>query len=264
MAGQLAEHGIRNPPDAHLERRTVGNQGSDLARDPQRFWRALAHGYLRERIVDGHDVIDLGDVDERVAERPWHLRVDLGDHEPGSLRRRLGDADLHSEGAEPMLVGRSHVHEGDVQREPAVREQQRDLREKARREISSSIVDRVAHVRADEQRVHPQVAGQRRVDVVGVADREHLGDLHVANVRCVSDQRGQQGLRDGAVTRQEHAVAGRDGAHRPVRRRGLATELVDPAHGPCSFRWSCARRVGRWLRLDDDHRSWEAGAAARS
>ena len=77
---ERGEHGVGDPADADLQRGAVGDQRARPARPiarvdlVERLGRALG-----QRRVDRHQPGDAVDVEERVAERARHLRVDLGD-----------------------------------------------------------------------------------------------------------------------------------------------------------------------------------------
>jgi len=83
-----------------------------------------------------------------------------------------------------MLVGRCDLDDCDVQRELPGSKQARDLREEDRRKIGTALVDRPAHIRANEQRVMPKRAIALRCRSRVVAGGEHVDDLDCAGEIC--------------------------------------------------------------------------------
>jgi hypothetical protein len=59
-------------------------------------------------------------------------------------------------------VGRRELQQGHVQRDPAGREQARDLRQEDREEVGTAVGDRLAERRADEERHRAEPAGGLR------------------------------------------------------------------------------------------------------
>ena len=66
-----------------------------------------------------HGEVDLADVDERLAQRPRHRRVELHDDGLRGADRRVHRLDRHAQRAEAVGVGRAHVDEHRVERQRA-------------------------------------------------------------------------------------------------------------------------------------------------
>jgi hypothetical protein len=156
-------------------------------------------------VVDRHNGVQVRNVNEGVAQRARHARVDLGDHQARRFGRRLGDAHFHPKGTKTMVIGRGHLDQGHIERQPARGKQGGDLGQAARRKVGAAGVDGRAHVVADEERVDAQVAIQFGCHVIGIADREHLNDLHTGEGRGAGHQRAQHLLGHGTVAAQEDA-----------------------------------------------------------
>jgi hypothetical protein len=73
------------------------------------------------------DGVQPADVDEGVAQGARHLFVDLCDDHPGGFGRRLGQADLHPQAAETVLVRHRNVDDGHVHGKGAAFEEQGEL-----------------------------------------------------------------------------------------------------------------------------------------
>ena len=111
---ERAEDGVRDSADPHLERRAVRDEARDVEADlPADVVRRLG-SELEERLVDGDEVRDAVDVDERVAERARHLRVHFGEDERRRVHRGAHDVDRDPEAHEAVAVGRADLDEGDV------------------------------------------------------------------------------------------------------------------------------------------------------
>src|SRR5262249_29799561 len=76
MAQGLVGHAAQ--PD--LQRRAIFDDRGDVARDALADLAALWMAILRQGRVNSHQRIDAVEMDEAVALRARHLRVDLGDH----------------------------------------------------------------------------------------------------------------------------------------------------------------------------------------
>ena len=204
---QMGQHRIRKRSDSHLERRAVRNQlgypFGDLLH--HRIAGIRRHPVLVKRRIHFHNVVEVLDVNERVAEDVGHLRVDLGDDSLGGAGTGLRQAGLNAEGAKPVRIGRREVDEGDVDGEHPLFEQQRVFRQQYGRVVRSSIPHRLADIVADEHRVGAQVALQFRRIPGGRADRQRLRDLHVLELRSMGHKCIGERTRDAAVAGQEYA-----------------------------------------------------------
>jgi hypothetical protein len=69
---------------------------------------------LRKEVVDGDEVLDAIDGEERVAVRARHVRVDLGDHEIGGVDGGADDVDGDAEADEAVAIRLAHLDERDV------------------------------------------------------------------------------------------------------------------------------------------------------
>lgn len=140
----------------------------------------------------------------------------------------MSDANLDAKGAKAVLVRRTELKEGDIEREHTIKEEVRHLREKAGSKVRASFLHRRANVGANEERIDAQVAAHLGAHIVSRSMREDLHDLDIAKGGRVLDERLEQLLRNAAVARHEHAVLGRHQAHRLLRRSDLARIFILP------------------------------------
>jgi len=98
--------------------------------------------------------IKLVDMNEAIAVHPWHVTVDLSDHDLRGVDGCSSHVDRHAETAVATPVRWRHLDEGDVERPASRAKQLRDLGEEARQVIDAIPVELVAHVVADEQVRH--------------------------------------------------------------------------------------------------------------
>ena len=96
---------------------------------------------------------------------PWvrgMLRVDLRDDVRAVCDRGAGDVHRDAQRAEAVRVGRRDLDQRDVEREHAGAEQPRDLAQEDRHVVGAPLLDRLADVRADEERVDPEAPAYSR------------------------------------------------------------------------------------------------------
>ena len=116
------------------------------------------------RNVHLHAKVDLGHVDEALAQGPRHRRVDLGDDHPRPPDGRLHALDGGPQRAEPVLVRGRDVAQHGVEGEQVGIEEMGHVREEDRHVLGATFVDRLAGVGADEQRrcrKWPAISGAR-------------------------------------------------------------------------------------------------------
>ncbi len=227
---EQSQHGVRDRADPQLQRRAVLDQAGHVPPDLHRRLVGVGHAQLGQRVVHRDGVVDARDVNEGIAQCARHLLVHFGDDHFGHLRRRLDQPGLNAQAAEPVLIRGTDVNQGGVEWELAVAEQQRHLREEARRKVTAAFVDRRAHVVANEQRVDAQVLLQAGRGVRRVPDGEHLGDLHIGQLVGPRHQCTQQLLRHRTVAGQEDAAARSDDLDRFLGSGDPRLILRQPVH----------------------------------
>ena len=99
----------RDGSDAELEGRSVGDQICHVGTDPPLDITDRRRRVLVWRNVDLDRQVDIVDVDEALAQRPWHPPVQLDDDGPGGWDRRSRRLDRKAQGAGGGLVGRGGV-----------------------------------------------------------------------------------------------------------------------------------------------------------
>ncbi len=183
VVGQVLQHRVGDAADTHLQGGAVGDHAGNVLADLEVQLGTAALRRQRNGVVHLDDAVQPADVDEAVAQGARHLPVDLGDDDARFLGRGFGGAHLDAEAAEAVLVWRRQRHQRGVQRQGAARpEEIGNLRQKHRREIGPTVVDRLAHVVADEQRVVAKGCLQLRSNVGRVGEGQDMHDLDVAQL----------------------------------------------------------------------------------
>ena len=156
---QELEHGVGERADAQLHGRAIGDQLGDMGRDffDHCLVNIVPHRHFKEGSVNRHDVMHLVDVHGSVAQCARHLFVDLGNHHPGDLCSGDGEAGFRAHGTEAVYVRRRDVDQGHIQGEMAVLEEQGEFGEHHRGEVGPPLVDRPAHIGADEHGIDAQM-----------------------------------------------------------------------------------------------------------
>ena len=133
----------RDRADAHLERRPVGDQVRDVLADPALDLADRRVGVLVGRHVDLDAEVDLGDVDEAVAEGPGHRRLSWAMTVlPQRTAASIASTDVPSE-QKPCSSGGVTLMKHGVERQHARVEQERDVRQEDRDELGPALVDRL-------------------------------------------------------------------------------------------------------------------------
>ena len=161
----------------------------------------------------------------RVAVRPRHPLVDLGDQDPRGQGRGQRGVDRRAERAVSVAVGRGQLQQRDVERDRARHEQARDVRQEDRHEVGAALRDRVAERRPGEQRQRAKPAGVLRRRERRRTARVQVIEADVAQVRPSRQGfKKRSGRRRGAVDEDAHAARGerervisRDGAFHQFR-----------------------------------------------
>ena len=205
---QAMEDRIRNAADADLQRRAVGDQRRDVARDPV---LQVGVGFGRQfeqrarRLDHGGE---FGDVQEAVAERPRHLVVDFGDDVAGAACRRQRAIDRRPQAHEAVRIGRRHLHQDHIERHGAAGEQIFDFAEEDRSVVGAALLHGFAHVASQEQAVVAEMPCEFGTRVGSVAERHHVNHFDVAQVRASFDQRLHEWRGSGTARFDPDAVAG--------------------------------------------------------
>ena len=158
------------------------------------------------------DGIDVVDVDEAVAVGARHLIVDLGDHEMCALGGGQGGVDADAEAAEAVRIGRRNLDQGDIEGHGSAFEQVFNLAEIDGRVIGAAIVDGVANIAADKDRVMAEVPGHLGSDVGRGAHASSCGRFPRPRQRERAHEGFDQRLGLGASGLDVDAHAGWDAA----------------------------------------------------
>jgi hypothetical protein len=157
----MSEHLVRNPPEPDLQRRAIVDQPRDVPGD------LLGHSVCRIVHVLDHRTVDRDEPtnplrgDATVPSRARHVGVDLRNHLACRERGGLRHVDRDAETARTVRVGRSDLHERDVERDPLVAEQLGHVRQRERQILHLAGVHEIADILTD---VEDPVAVLRRGD----------------------------------------------------------------------------------------------------
>ena len=228
----------RDRADAQLERGTVGDQVRHVRADPPLHLADRADGSLVGRHVDLDREVDVGHVDEALAEGPRHRAVELDDD-----RLRVPDRGMHrlhrcAQRAEAVRVRWGGVHEHGVERQRPALEQPWDVGQEHRDVVGAPLVDGLTGVRSDEQRAVAEVAGHLGRQVRPRSFGVQVHDLDVPEVRGSCNECVKQHGRRRCGALEIDALAGADagngflGAGDPHRDRMRARITLHVARRP--------------------------------
>ena len=220
---EKTEHRLRDAPDAKFNRRAVLHQRGDVFGNLPGRLGHLGGRHFQNRRLGRHQHVNVVDVDETIAQRPRHFRIDLRDDQRGVFGGALHDVHRHAEAAHAVLIRRRDMNEGHVQRELPGIEQTRDVRQVNGRVIAQPFLDDVAHVFGDEKAVHAEVLRQFAVRVGRIAEREQVDNFRVRQFGGALAQRADQFERLACAGADENALAGPDFFGRRPSRKGFAT-----------------------------------------
>ena len=111
---QVAQHRVGHRANTQLERRAVGDEIGDVLADLLGDRVGFALGKLLQWPLGLHASADARYMDEAIAKRARHARIDLGDHCLRQLRGRQRTPDLHAERAKAMLIRRPDLDQGNI------------------------------------------------------------------------------------------------------------------------------------------------------
>ncbi len=211
LAVEVREDRVGDRPVADLDRVAVFDKPGHVVADPLGDIRVRSGVVLEQRLVVGHDEIDVVDVEEGVAVDPRHVPVDLDDNDPGRLRGGLDDVDADAHAEVAVLVGQRSLEKGHVHVLEAPPEQAGHLGEIHRRVVGQPLVHGPAGAVADEEGVVPEVGLELLVGVGGHAEGPDVENFGVEEGLRVSLDVADHGVDEvlglGAGRRDENRVA---------------------------------------------------------
>lgn len=181
---QVFEDGIGHLAVSGLDGATVIDQVRDIAGDPAGGLdlRDL-DGVFQEGLLEGHEAVDILDVDEAVAVGPRHPRVDLGDHQGGLADRLPGDVHRYPQADQAEPVRRADLDQGRVQTDVAPSEQVGDLREVGGDVVDLAFVCGLPHGHGDEEELELKPPQKGFVpEIVLQGEGEHLEEHDILDV----------------------------------------------------------------------------------
>ena len=128
MSFKKTEHGLRNAPDAEFDGGAVLHQRGDVFGNlPGRLGDFGRSALPESASSHGTSTSMSYDVDEAIAQRARHVRVDLRDDERGVFGGAFDDVHRHAEAAHAVLVRRRDLDQGHVQRQLAAESNRRGM-----------------------------------------------------------------------------------------------------------------------------------------
>jgi hypothetical protein len=206
--GQVSQHLIRDTAQADLERRAIVDEPSDvpcnlLCHVVRRLVQVLDH-----RGVDLDEAVDAADGNPAVSTGPRHRWVDLGNDRAGSKSSRVGHVHGGPEAARAVRVGRSDLHQRDVERHPAASDQPGHVGERQWQVLDGAGVEQGLDVTADVEHAVPVVGRRRFADADPVGEEMHQLDALRRPVELL--ERLNEGSRRRARAPDEDSVARTD------------------------------------------------------
>ena len=149
---EMTQRLVGNAPEPDLQGRAVVDDRSDVTRDALRDLADLGMAVLRHGRVDLHERIEASEMNEALTVSARHRRVDLGDHAAGDTQNRGRKVHGHTETDVASGIGRRHLKQGHVDRQPSARQEFRHLLERNRHVVELAACGEALYVAADEER----------------------------------------------------------------------------------------------------------------
>ena len=209
---QVLQRRAGDPAQADLQRRAVLDDAADVARD------SLDHALLRGRVHvllhrrrHGHQAMDVAHMERRIAHRPRHVRIDLGNDQLRLGHRGRNDVDRDAQADVAELVGQRDLDERHVNGNAPDLDQLRHPGDRQRHVIGQALLDCGTDVGADEERAVPEPGGGAALFVVrkGAAGDE-VHELQAGWRHAHRLQRRDQRARRGAGSADENVTSAAD------------------------------------------------------
>ena len=127
-----------------------------------------------------------------------------------------------------MVIRRAHLDERNVDGDPALLEEPRDLAEEDGGVVRATLRDRLPNVRADEEGVVPEVVAPFRLRVRREAERHDVDDLGTEDRVRAFHERFHEPLGLGGPGPDEDVIPALDGGHGLGRIAHLLLVPLDP------------------------------------
>src|SRR5579871_3808225 len=202
-------------------------------------------------------------MEERIAQRAGHLIVNLGDHIAGTASGGQRAIDTNTKTYLSMLIWWGDMNKGHIERQCSRREQGLDLTQEYRCVVGPSFHHGAADVFAEEQPIVAEMSFVLGAGVIGIAERQHVGDFDIPQFPISFQQCLDEDLRSGTALVNPNAIAGADDIDGAFRGSDL-TGIVR-LHGLVN--WALCRRgssaylidsywayyLWGWVRLPNTH-----------
>ena len=92
MIAERGEHGVGDGADPGLQRRSVLDERCGDPADLELRFARLDRWHFEQGAIDLHRMMNLADMDQRIAVHARHAPIDLRDHNARRLHRRRREA----------------------------------------------------------------------------------------------------------------------------------------------------------------------------
>ncbi len=147
--------------ESDLQGRAVIDDRGDVSRHHlggPAGWRMVI---LRYRRVHTHQCVEMIDMDRALPVGSGHCWIDLRDHVPRHGQHRRRQVDGHTEADEAAGIGRRDLEQGNIDRQPAGRQESGHLLERNRDVVELTALDEALYIAADEK--GPMAVGRARL-----------------------------------------------------------------------------------------------------
>lgn len=165
VVAQLRQYGVRDGADAHLECRTVLDQGGAVFADGFFGGVRLREVRLDQRFVILYEDVDLRGVDHGLPECAGDIFVYDGDHVLGGLHGGQRCVDRRAERYEAVLVGRRHLDHRHIAGYCAAAVEALRLAQENRNIVGIAALGDFADVAAHEERIELEYAFELLVGI---------------------------------------------------------------------------------------------------
>jgi len=133
--------------------------------------------------------------------------IDLGDYHLGITCGRFDDIHRYTQAAQTIDIRRSNADQGHIDRHPSAGEQPRNIRQKDRRVIPHTPLQRAADIVSDKETVHLELVRQFLAGIGRRSHRQQVDDVCIVDMTRMFHQSVYQMLRLAAAGADKDIVA---------------------------------------------------------
>jgi hypothetical protein len=180
LAIQEAEHRIGDATNTELQGGPVLDEVRAMAPDGALDVGGNARGELRQVTRHFDHVINFTDVQRAVAEHARHALIHERHHHLGAVAGGQAGEHLDTQAHVAVRIRRSHLHEGDIERNHPFEKQARNLMQEHGGVIGAAVVDGFSIGRSDEHRIVPEALLHAGPGEGVFAKQEDVVEAHIA------------------------------------------------------------------------------------